>query len=44
MAEAKAGQRDSGDLPAFLGYSDEARTIAAVKAAEGKRLTYHQPR
>jgi transposase-like protein len=25
-----------------LGYSDEARTIAAVKAAEGKRLTYHQ--
>lgn len=27
-----------------LGYSDEARTIAAVKAAEGKRLTYHQPR
>jgi len=27
-----------------LGYSDEARTVAAVKAAEGKRLTYHQPR
>ncbi len=27
-----------------LGYSDEARTIAAVRAAEGKRLTYHQPR
>lgn len=27
-----------------LGYTDEARTIAAVKAAEGKRLTYHQPR
>jgi transposase-like protein len=26
-----------------LGYSDEARTVAAVKAAEGKRLTYHQP-
>src|SRR4051812_30727414 len=25
-----------------LGYSDEARTIAAVKSAEGKRLTYHQ--
>jgi transposase-like protein len=27
-----------------LGYTDEARTVAAVKAAEGKRLTYHQPR
>ncbi len=27
-----------------LGFSDEARTIAAVRAAEGKRLTYHQPR
>jgi transposase-like protein len=27
-----------------LGYSDEARTIASVKAAAGKRLTYHQPR
>jgi transposase-like protein len=29
---------------AALGYSDEQRTIASVKAAEGKRLTYHQPR
>ena len=29
---------------AALGWSDEARTVAAVKAAEGKRLTYHQPR
>jgi transposase-like protein len=28
---------------AALGWTDEARTIAAVKAAEGKRLTYHQP-
>lgn len=27
-----------------LGWNDEARTIAAVKGAEGKRLTYHQPR
>lgn len=27
-----------------LGWNDEARTVAAVKAAEGKRLTYHQPR
>jgi transposase-like protein len=27
-----------------LGWTDEARTIAAVKGAEGKRLTYHQPR
>lgn len=27
-----------------LGFDDEARTVAAVKAAEGKRLTYHQPR
>jgi transposase-like protein len=26
-----------------LGFSDEARTTAAIKAAEGKRLTYHQP-
>jgi transposase-like protein len=25
-----------------LGWNDEARTIAAVRAAEGKRLTYHQ--
>jgi transposase-like protein len=25
-----------------LGWNDEARTIAAVKAGEGKRLTYHQ--
>ncbi|HEY8696842.1 MAG TPA: IS1595 family transposase [Rhizomicrobium sp.] len=29
---------------ASLGWTDEQRTIAAVKAAEGKRLTYHQPR
>jgi transposase-like protein len=27
-----------------LGWNDEARTLAAVKSAEGKRLTYHQPR
>lgn len=27
-----------------LGWNDEARTIAAVKAGEGKRLTYQQPR
>lgn len=27
---------------ASLGWTDEQRTIAAVKAAEGKRLTYHQ--
>jgi transposase-like protein len=26
-----------------LGFDDETRTIAAVKAGEGKRLTYHQP-
>jgi HNH endonuclease len=26
---------------ASLGYSDEGRTIAAVRAREGKRLTYH---
>ncbi|MEI9930787.1 MAG: IS1595 family transposase [Rhizomicrobium sp.] len=26
-----------------LGFNDEARTIAAVRAAEGKRITYHQP-
>ena len=26
-----------------LGYSDMARTLAAVKGAEGKRLTYRQP-
>jgi transposase-like protein len=25
-----------------LGFDDEARTIAAVKSGEGKRLTYHQ--
>jgi transposase-like protein len=25
-----------------LGFNDETRTIAAVKAGEGKRLTYHQ--
>jgi hypothetical protein len=29
---------------ASLGYSDEDRTIAAIRAGEGKRLTYHQPR
>jgi transposase-like protein len=28
---------------AALGYSDLDRTIAAIKGAEGKRLTYHQP-
>jgi transposase-like protein len=27
-----------------LGYNDDDRTIAAVQSAEGKRLTYHQPR
>ena len=27
-----------------LGWNDEARTVAAIRAAEGKRLTYHQPR
>jgi len=27
-----------------LGVDDEARCIAAIRAAEGKRLTYHQPR
>jgi transposase-like protein len=27
-----------------LGYNDDDRTIAAVRGAEGKRLTYHQPR
>src|SRR3984893_10385051 len=26
-----------------LGYNDQDRTIAAVRGAEGKRLTYHQP-
>jgi transposase-like protein len=26
-----------------LGVDDEARTIKAIKAGEGKRLTYHQP-
>jgi hypothetical protein len=26
-----------------LGWNDVARTIAAIKAGEGKRLTYHQP-
>jgi len=25
-----------------LGFDDEARTVAAIKAGEGKRLTYHQ--
>ncbi len=25
-----------------LGWNDEARTIAAIQAADGKRLTYHQ--
>jgi transposase-like protein len=29
---------------ASLGYDDNARTIAAIRAGEGKRLTYHQPR
>jgi hypothetical protein len=28
---------------AALGWTDEARTIAAVKGAEGKRLTCNQP-
>lgn len=28
---------------AALGVEDQARTIAAIKGAEGKRLTYHQP-
>jgi len=27
-----------------LGYNDVDRTLAAVRGAEGKRLTYHQPR
>jgi len=27
-----------------LGCDDEARTLAAIKGGEGKRLTYHQPR
>ena len=27
-----------------LGWNDEARTVAAVRGGEGKRLTYHQPR
>ena len=27
-----------------LGCNDEARTVAAARSAEGKRLTYHQPR
>ena len=26
-----------------LGYCDEARTVAAIKSAEGKRLTYQKP-
>jgi hypothetical protein len=26
-----------------LGFDDTARTIAAVRGGEGKRLTYHQP-
>jgi hypothetical protein len=26
-----------------LGYNDNERTVLAVRAAEGKRLTYHQP-
>ena len=25
-----------------LGFNDEARTVAAIRSAEGKRLTYHQ--
>jgi transposase-like protein len=29
---------------AALGYNDEIRTLEAVRGAEGKRLTYHQPR
>lgn len=29
---------------AALGFSDEQRTVAAVRAGEGKRITYHQPR
>ena len=29
---------------AALGWNDMDRTIAAVRGAEGKRLTYHQPR
>lgn len=29
---------------ASLGYNDDDRAIAAVRAGEGKRLTYHQPR
>ena len=28
---------------ASLGYTDLERTIAAIRGAEGKRLTYHQP-
>jgi transposase-like protein len=28
---------------ASLGYSDEDRTISAIRGGEGKRLTYHQP-
>jgi transposase-like protein len=28
---------------ASLGYTDEDRTLAAIKGGEGKRLTYHQP-
>jgi ISXO2-like transposase domain len=28
---------------ASLGWTDEARTIEAVRGAVGKRLTYHQP-
>jgi hypothetical protein len=27
-----------------LGFDDQARTEAAIKGAEGKRLTYRQPR
>jgi transposase-like protein len=27
-----------------LGYDDETRAVIAVRGAEGKRLTYHQPR
>ena len=29
---------------ASLGFNDKDRTVAAVRAGEGKRLTYHQPR
>jgi hypothetical protein len=28
---------------ASLGYTDEERTLLAIRSADGKRLTYHQP-